>query len=139
MRKPRLVHPPAADRGDTGPEPRDTGTSSRKRGSLPARFVPRFWSDADRRCAVVRQVEERVEALVADCGADSTQRRLLAERAAFIAIQLETAERGAIETGKLDAGSYVQACNALLGLLKALGLEKRVAAQGLKAYVEGRA
>jgi hypothetical protein len=109
------------------------------RGALPITFRPKFWEGADRRAAVVREVERRVELFKGDCGGgDSVQRRTLCERAAFITILLETAEVLAIDEKKpFDSGAYTQQTNTLLGLLKALGLEKRVAARGLKAYVAG--
>jgi hypothetical protein len=107
-------------------------------GTLPVRFVPKFWTDADRRVALVREIESRVERMKADANADSYQKEVLAERAVFIVSLLETAERDAIEGVKaLDTGSYVQSVNALIGLLRALGLERRVKALGLAEYVQG--
>ena len=58
----------------------------------------------------------------------------------FSTVLLETMEREAIEGGKIDAGVYVQACNALQGLLKSLGLERKVkAVGGLKDYMKDKA
>lgn len=102
---------------------------------MPERFEPRFWQDADGRCASVKEINRRYERLLRDSGADSYQKDLLCQRAVFISLQLETAERVATETGKLDAGVYTQMTNSLMGLLRALGLERKVKAIGLKAYV----
>ena len=107
--------------------------------SIPARFEPKFWTQADSRLAIVRQIRERYEILKAHAGADSVQRDILCQRATFLTVLLETAEREAIESGKLDAGSYTQSVNALLGLLRALGLQKsRQHVTNLKAYVAER-
>lgn len=115
---------------------------SRRRGdgTIPARFVPKFWADADRRIALVRAIESRVERLKQDANADSYQKEVLAERAVFLISLLETAERDAVEGVKaLDTGAYVQAVNSLIGVLRALGLDRKVKAIGLAGYVEGRA
>lgn len=101
-------------------------------------FVPAFWNEADGRSALVKEIRRRVETLKSDTGADSAQKRMLVERAVFIGLQLETMERTATDTGKLEVGVYTQATNALLGLLKALGLSKAVKSVGdLKAYLNG--
>ncbi len=108
-------------------------------GTLPKRFVPRFWEDADGREAVIKRIKRRVERLKQDVGADSYQKEILCERAAFVVLQLETAERAALEDGRLDMGTFTQMTNCLLGLLKSLGLERQVQAVGLKGYIAGRA
>ncbi|MFT3784339.1 MAG: hypothetical protein QM790_20205 [Nibricoccus sp.] len=107
--------------------------------TLPDRFTPAFWSDADGRVALVKEIKRRVDTLQDHAGADSYQKKLLCQRAAFIAIQLETLERAAAEGSGIDVGVYSQLNNTLLGLLKALGLEKQAkAVGGLKTYLEGK-
>ena len=106
---------------------------------LPSRFVPQFWMKTDRRSLAVREVRRRYRELKDHTGADSSQKDMLCQRAVFIGVQLETMEIEAVE-GKapLDAGRYTQMVNALLGLLKALGLERQMKrVVDLKAYVEG--
>ena len=50
---------------------------------------------------------------------------------------LETKEVLAAEGGELDLGSYVQGINCLVGLLRALGLEKRIkSVTDLKTYLD---
>ena len=109
-------------------------------GTIPTRFVPRFWADADRRVSIIRAIEDRVERMKADTGADSYQKIVLAERAVFLLTILETQERDAIEgTRPLDAGGYVQAVNSLIGIFRALGLERHVKqVGGLTEYMEGK-
>jgi hypothetical protein len=111
----------------------------RKHQPIPAEFVPRFWDDLDRRLHPAKEIVRRVELLKRDSGADSYPRQLLCERAAFLSVLLETAEVEAGRSGRLDVGAYVQGLNALTGLLKALGLERKVNdVGGLKGYWEGR-
>lgn len=106
--------------------------------SLPARFEPRFWEDADGRCAVIRQIRTRYEDLRADAGADSFQKDILCQRATFLLAYLETMERKAIEDGQFDPGVWSNMTNTLLGVLKALGLERRAKKVDLRQYVEAK-
>lgn len=102
---------------------------------MPARFEPQFWQDADGRCAIVKEIKRRVEMLIRDAEVDSYQKKLLCQRAVFVTIQLETMERTAVEQGKLDPGVYTQMVNSLVGLLKSLGLERKVEAPRLSEYL----
>lgn len=103
-------------------------------------FKPRFLDDADQRFAVVRTIKKRVEALMQDAGGyESTQRAMLVKHAVFLHVLLETLETKAAQEGELDMGQFVQAINSLVGLLRILGLEKRIKrAGGLKEYLEER-
>jgi hypothetical protein len=108
-------------------------------GTLPNRFTPKFWQDADRRIALVRQIEARVERLKQDAGADSMQKEVLCERTVFLLAVMETNERNALDGEKdFDAGSYTQTLNALVGCLRLLGLEKKAKSLGLSKYVEDK-
>lgn len=99
-------------------------TKAKRNGAaLPNQFVPAFYEQIDKRLAACRIIKERVETLKDHSGADSFQKELLCQRAIFIALQLETMEVNAIENGHLETGVYTQMSNALLGLLKALGLD----------------
>ena len=72
-----------------------------------------------------------------DIQADSYQKDLLCQRAIFISVQLETMELLAAEKGNFNAGVYTQMVNALLGLLKSLGLERRAkTVVNLKTYIK---
>lgn len=137
-------------RQDT-PEPADPADESRdglrrtrklkrrQAAAIPAVFAPEFWSEQDGRLHVARTVREMVARLRADAGADSYQKDLLIQRAVFISLQLETAEITAARSGDFDAGVYTQQVNSLLGLLKALGLEKKARKVGVKDYLAGAA
>ena len=113
-------------------------TKGRVPVSVPAKFTPRFWEDSDRRIAVVKTIRRRYQLLKQHCGGDeSYQRDLLCQRLAFISIILETKEVITAEGGHLYLGSYVQAVNALVGLLKMLGLEKRIKnVNDLRTYLD---
>ena len=107
--------------------------------TLPARFEPRFWDQADGRIATIKEVRRRYEALKQDTQADSCQKDLLCQRATFVACQLETMEVIATETGKFDMGVYCQAVNTLLGLLRSLGLERKARnVDNLQSYVASK-
>ncbi|WP_143543817.1 hypothetical protein [Rhodopirellula sp. MGV] len=55
---------------------------------------------------------------------DSFQQEILARRAVFIAVQLETMEANALDGKPIDLGTYTQGVNALSGLLAKLGLKR---------------
>lgn len=107
--------------------------------SLPRTFSPKFLVDVDGRSGFVKEIRRRLDALVADTGCDSYQKKLLATEAIFISIQLETMRSNAIEGKDLDAGVYTQMVNALSGLLTKLGLDRQLPKTlDLKTYVGGR-
>ncbi|MBB6431544.1 hypothetical protein [Algisphaera agarilytica] len=110
-----------------------------KRKDITATFKPMFWDDLDGRTGTAPNIRDRYMTLKADAGAVSRQRDILCQRAVFMCVCLETMECEAVATGKFDAGVYTQMSNALLGLLKALGLERHVKkAGGLKDYIRER-
>jgi len=116
-----------------------TATKHDNGDTIPNRFEPPFWESADGRCAVIKELRRRYAELIADTGADSFQKRLLCQRAIFLAVQIETMEITAAEDGTFEAGVYTQAVNALSGLLSKLGLDKRqTTGPTLDAYVEGK-
>lgn len=110
-----------------------------KRKEITATFKPKFWDELDGRTGIAQTIRERYELLKADAGATSTQRDILCQRAVFMCVCLETMECEALATGKFDAGVHTQMSNALLGLLKALGLDRRVKKVGdLGDYIRER-
>lgn len=108
-----------------------------KRIAIPTTFQPRFWEEVDGRYAIAKEIRRRYETLRNDVGSDSYQKELLCQRAVFVGVQLETMECEATESGKFDPGVYTQMTNTLLGLLKALGLDRHVKdVTSLKSYIE---
>jgi len=113
--------------------------SKPKRSELATTFKPRFWDELDGRRPVTREINRRYEVLRQDTGAESMQREMLCQQAVFISVCLETMQHEAVATGEFDAGVYTQMSNALLGLLKTLGLERHVKkAGGLRDYIRER-
>jgi hypothetical protein len=107
--------------------------------TLPARFEPRFWELADGRSFMVKAIRKRHDLLRDDVGVESTQQELLVQRAVFLSVQLETMEMEAVQNGRFDAGQYTQMTNALLGLLRTLGLKRQIKkAVNLEEYLEAR-
>jgi len=111
-----------------------------KQAALPVKFSPRFWTDCDSRLAIVRNIRSRYHLLREACGGnESPQRDLLVQRIAFLAILIETSEVIAAEGGQVDMGVYVQSVNAFTGLIKTVGLEKRIKnVTDLKTYLDER-
>jgi hypothetical protein len=91
------------------------------------------------RISVVKTIRKRYQLLKEHTCADSVQRDLLCQRAAFISVILETQEVEASESGNLDLAVYTQGCNALSGLLIRLGLEKRIKkVSDLQSYLKNK-
>lgn len=122
-------------------EPRSP-RSQKSGGTLPQVWRPRCVDNADGRFHSIKRLKARLAKLKKDCGCNSTQKRLLCERAVFLSSMLETIEVKALTEGLLDGGLYAQTCNALLGLLRALGLNNQaitdVQARSLGEYVKAR-
>lgn len=114
-------------------------TKRKTKASLPTTYVPTFLEDLDGRSSLAIEMRKRYLALKADSGADSVQKDLLVRRAIFMSTRLESMESDALEGKGLDAGCYTQAVNSLLGLLKALGLERKVkTTENLQDYIAER-
>jgi hypothetical protein len=117
--------PATDDTEDTPPRYRKPSRPPLKPVKMPGQFTPSVFDELDTRRSIVREVLKRREELVKDCGGDiSAQRKTLVDRAAFLSLLLETKEVEAFRTGVLEATVYVQGVNALLGIFKALGLER---------------
>lgn len=110
---------------------------AKRRARLPKTFEPRFLESADNRLCVIRELKRRVQRLREDAGVDCMQKELLAQRAIFLAIQLETEETNALEGREFDSAGYAQKVNALCGVLKHLGFKKHKQDEDtLEAYVQ---
>jgi hypothetical protein len=113
--------------------------TSTKNMDLPARFKPQFLDNLDGRPHIVRVLRNRLQQLKDDCGCNSYQKDILCQRAVFITAKLETMECQAIEKGFIDFGSYTQAVNCLIGLLKSLGLQRKTKeVMNLKSYIKSK-
>jgi hypothetical protein len=108
-----------------------------KQTLLPTKFSPRFWSDCDARLSVVRCILSRYKTVREACGGEeSVQRDILAQRIAFFSIYIETTEIALSKGEPVDFGSYVQCVNTLIGLIRIVGLDKRIkTATDLQSYI----
>lgn len=114
-----------------------TREQRRKQTAIPATFVPRFWDAIDGRTRIRKRLVKRIKQFERDASVVTAQQELLCQRAAFLAVQLETQEIEATETGKFDPGVYTQMTNTLFGILRALGLApKKQKNRDLQAYVQ---
>lgn len=116
-------------------------TTAPKTTKVPKTFDPKFISDLDHRHGVAKEIRRRFETLVADTGAESQQKEMLCRRAVFMGVCLETMEHEALSTGQFESISvHTQMTNSLLGVLKALGLDRQVKnAHDLKSYIKDKA
>lgn len=119
------------------------GQRSELATALPPKFTGGFAWDLDRRSIVGREVIHALGQLVQDLGGReslSAQQRMLCERTVFLHHRLITHE-SAVLSGRESAMSvheHVAATNALLGLLKNLGLKRQAKDLGtLQSYLEG--
>jgi len=111
------------------PQDADTQLIEKKCRRPPGGATPRFWSDVDNRLVCVKRIKRRLEKLRAGGGIDSYEKELLAQRACFLSLHIEELERDSVEGKPIDKGSYVQAVNCLMGILRVLGLGNRTAAK----------
>ena len=115
------------------------GALSIKPTELPARYRERFAWKLDRRCMAVRELAADLVSLWQDLGGYdclSTQERVLVERVAYLRRRVLDYETAVIHNATradgapelplpMDAGTYSNHVNVLLGLMRALGLERR--------------
>ena len=94
-----------------------------KTTDLPNRWTPKVLDQLDGRLATAKAARQRYEALKQDTGADSIQKELLCQRAAFLSLQIETMEVAAANNEEFSPSVHCQLLNTFLGVMKALGLE----------------
>jgi hypothetical protein len=111
---------------------------------LPARFRPGFPWALDKRCETAREVAADLLTLWQDLGgaeALSAQQRWLCERVVYLrrrCVEYE-ADMMAGRPPSMDAGTYSNFANVLMGYLKALGLHRQARpARSLRDYMAGK-
>jgi len=113
-----------------------------KKRELPGRYRPDWIEKMDGRTRLAQAVRQRLEALQADLGgldALSYQERSLCRRAVWLEALLEQREARLAHGEEIDEGAHVQASNALMGVWKALGLQRRARdVPDLKTYLKQR-
>ena len=101
-----------------------------KLDAIPDKFAAGYIDRLDGRTAIAQDMRARWQQITADLGGEATlsySQRSLVERALWLehwlAVQEQALAAGQYET--FDAGRWTQACNALQGILKTLGIERR--------------
>lgn len=100
-----------------------------KQQEVPASYTGDWIERLDGRTNIARAVRDRLHALETDLGGRdnlSYQQRALAKRAIWTEAVIEQREAALARGDEIDLGQLIQANNGLIGLLKALGLERRV-------------
>lgn len=101
-----------------------------KIADIPARFTPGYLDRLDGRTAIAADMRQRWQQITDDLGGEdslSYAQRSLVERALWLEHFLAQQER-ALAEGRgddFDAGRWTQGANALLGLYRTLGIERR--------------
>jgi hypothetical protein len=94
----------------------------------PERYSQGWIAGLDMRTAIGRDMAARYAEVCGDLGGEgslSYAQRSLIERALWAEFWIASQERQLAEGGDTDMGRYTQATNSLLGLWKALGLERK--------------
>ena len=112
---------------------------------IPPKFEAGYLSRLDKRTTVANELRERYEELTNDLGGAehlSYQQRSLVERALWLEhwLHLQERELCAGRTDGFEAGRWVQSLNALVGLFRAVGLERQSRnVTDLQTYIAGKA
>lgn len=112
-----------------------------KTAEIPARYQDDWIQSLDGRTALAKSVLARYQALTDDLGGLahlSYQRRSLAKRALWIECLIEQSEAALARGEEVDLGRLTQAVNSLVGLLRALGLDRVKREIGLSEYLAGK-
>jgi hypothetical protein len=102
--------------------------SSKLLVSMPAKYEPDFERRIDKRTVVGAALLERLNAIQSDLGGAETlshAKSSLCKRAVWLEAVVESHEQNLANQQTVDLGSYTQAINSLLGLYRAIGIERR--------------
>ena len=116
-----------------------------KQQAIPDKFAAGYIDRLDGRTAIAQDMRARWQAMTADLGGEATlsySQLSLVERALWLEHWLAVQERALADGDyqSFDAGRWTQACNALQGILKTLGIERRARdVTSLADYIKGRA
>jgi hypothetical protein len=87
-------------------------------------FKPKYLDDYDFRYGAAKKIRRIYLDLRKQCDINSVAKDLMARRAAYLAVKIETLEVESLTSkGKVSESGLNQAINTLTGILKALGLE----------------
>ena len=109
----------------------------------PKNFNTGWLSELDGRTAIAQELRARYAAFTNDLGGVerlSYAQRSLVSRALHLEYWLAQQEKALIEGADFDVGKWVQAANALQGILSKLGLERQAKdAPNLSTFLHERA
>ena len=94
----------------------------------PKKFSTGWLSELDGRTAIAQEMRERFRAFTDDLGGAETlsyAKRSLVERALWLEFWLAQQEQALAGGSDFDVGKWVQAANALQGILSKLGLDRQ--------------
>lgn len=96
--------------------------------SMPAKYEPDFEKRIDRRTVVGTALLSRLAAIMSDLGGTETlshAKASLCKRAVWLEAVVESHEQNLANSQEVDLGAYTQSINSLLGIYRALGIERR--------------
>ena len=109
---------------------------------IPAQFSEDWLSKLDGRTRIARAVRDRLGELYADLGGEdslSYQERSLCKRIVWLEALIETQELALARGEEVEQGRLTQSINALVGLLKTVGLDRRTReVPDLQSYLKRR-
>lgn len=91
--------------------------------TLPARFEPKFFEQADGRAAIVRSIKKKVARLKKESDAKSYEQEILCQRAIHLALLIERLELGQVGGESIDAGLYERLVRSESRVLARLGFK----------------
>jgi hypothetical protein len=95
--------------------------------AIPAKFYPGWRAGTDKRFRVAKVASKHHDDLTSAVGGDPTpQEAILIERVVWGHMRLQQIEQAFLTTGTFDTPQWIGLTNALVGLLRTIGL-KRVA------------
>ena|SRR5690554_3563640 len=112
-----------------------------KLGKPPESFAPGWMDQLDRRTAIAQTMADRYAAMTDDLGgaeALSYAQRSLVERALWLEFWLQQQELELAKGQEFEVGKWVQASNALQGILSKLGLERQAKELKLSDYLAAK-
>src|ERR1700683_3787725 len=86
-------------------------------------FKPKYLDDYDFRFGAAKKIRAVYRDLKRQADINSVAKDLLARRAAYLSVRIETLEVESLTGGKVKESALLQAINGLVGILKQLGLE----------------
>lgn len=116
---------------------------SGKPQALPTAYAPGFLKQLDQRTELCRALRERFDSVAVDLGGagelsgikSSLLERFVFLEATLVRLEADMAEADDAKVASEIMARWIQACNALLGFAKTLGIERRAKRVDLRTYI----